>query len=237
MDESEGGPTRFTRAGALRGARAMLPLLPSAVAFGLLYGFLATERGMTRLEVTLSSALVCAGSAQFLAMELWAWPLPVPALAAAVLVVNLRHVLMGPVLLPWLRHLPPARTYASLFVMTDQSWGASVAELRRGGRDAAFLAGAGGVLWAAWVAASLAGTLAGDVSGFVERWGLGFLTVAFYVALLAGFWRGRGDLMPWLVAAGVALVARELVPGAWYVLAGALAGSAAGALRDAQTPR
>ncbi len=57
------------------------------------------------------------------------------------------------------------------------------------------------------------------MSGFVERWGLGFLTVAFYVALLAGFWRGRGDLMPWLVAAGVALVARELVPGAWYVKA------------------
>ena len=41
--------------------------------------------------------------------------------------------------------------------MTDEVWGASVAELRRGGRDAAFLAGAGSTLYVFWAASSVLG--------------------------------------------------------------------------------
>ncbi|HET6466819.1 MAG TPA: AzlC family ABC transporter permease, partial [Geminicoccaceae bacterium] len=226
-----------TAAGAARGGRAMLPILPGVVAFGLLYGFLAGQRGLSGLEVALMSAFVFAGASQFVALELWQQPLPVLALVAAVLIVNLRHLLMGPVLLPWLGALPPAKAYASLYFMTDESWGMSVAEMRQGGSDAAFLPGAGLTLWLFWVGSSVGGRLIGDVSALVERWGLDYLTTAFFVALLAGFWRGRGDLAPWLVAALAAVLAREILPGTWYILAGALAGSLVGAAADVRRAR
>lgn len=148
--------------------------------------------------------------------------------------INLRHLLMGPALLPWLSPLPPARAYASLYFMTDESWGASVAELRRGGRDAAFLPGAGLTLFAVWTLSTVLGRAAGYLSPLVERWGLEFLTTAFFVALLAGFWRGRGDALPWLLAATIAVVAKLLLPGTWYIILGAVAGSLAGARRDAR---
>ena len=127
----------------MRGARAILPIAPGALAFGLIYGFLAGERGLSALEIGLTSMLVFAGASQFLALELWGDPLPIVGLVLGVMVINLRHLLMGPALLPWLAHLPPAKAYASLFFMTDESWGVSVAEERRGGRDAAYLLGAG----------------------------------------------------------------------------------------------
>ena len=118
--------------------------------------------------------------------------------------------------------------------MTDKSWGVSVAEQRRGGRDAAFLIGAGGSLYACWVTSSVLGRAAGDLSYLVENWGLDFLTTAFFVALLAGFWRGRGDALPWLVAGGVAVAAKWWLPGTWYIVLGALSGSLVGAWRDAR---
>ena len=52
------------------------------------------------------------------------------------------------------------------------------------------------------------------------------------MALLAGFWRGRGDALPWLLAAGVAAAAKLWLPGTWYIVLGAVAGSLAGAWRD-----
>ncbi|MFO1036633.1 MAG: AzlC family ABC transporter permease [Geminicoccaceae bacterium] len=222
----------FTVGGALRGARAVLPLMPGAAAFGLLYGYLAAQKGMGPVEVGLSSGLVFAGASQLLALELWSHPLPAVTILIGVLVINLRHLLMGPVLMPWLGPLGGWRGYGSLYLMTDESWGASVADMRRGGSDAAFLPGAGMTLWLVWVACSVAGTFAGDVSGFVHDWGLEFLSTAFFVALLAGFWRGHGDLVPWLVAVIVAILAKMAFGPGWSVLAGALAGSLLAAWRD-----
>jgi 4-azaleucine resistance transporter AzlC len=234
VSDRSASPVTFTTAGALRGARVILPIAPGAVAFGLVYGFLAGERGLSALEIGLSSMLVFAGASQFLALELWGDPLPVLGLTLSVLVINLRHLLMGPALLPWLAPLPPAKAYGSLFFLADEVWGVSVAELRRGGRDAAFLLGAGLALYGFWVSSSILGRAAGDLSHLVEDWGLDFLTTAFFVALLAGFWRGRGDALPWLVAGGVAVAAKAWLPGTWYIVLGAVAGSLAGAWRDSR---
>ena len=231
MSKESRGEIRFTLDGARRGARAILPIVPGAVAFGLVYGFLAGERGLTVLEITLTSMLVFAGASQFLALELWQQPLPIAALVLGVLVINLRHALMGPTLLPWLAGIRPGQAYGSLFFMADEVWGVSVAEERRGGCDAAFLLGAGVSLYAVWVASTVLGRGAGDLSYLIHDWGLSYLTTAFFVALLAGFWRGPGDLMPWLVAGATSLAAKWGLPGTWYIVLGALAGSAAGAWR------
>ena len=163
---------------------------------------------------------------------MWSDPLPVGTLVVGVLVINLRHLLMGATLLPWLRPLSPARAYTSLYFMTDESWGISVRELRAGSRDAAVLLGAGLTLWIFWNAASVTGRLAGDVSVWFPRPDLDYLTTAFFVALLAGLWRGRADLLPWLVAGGTAVAVKLTVPGTWYIVVGAVAGSLVGAWRE-----
>lgn len=225
---------RFTAAGAVRGARAVLAIVPGAIAFGLVYGFVAGEKGLSALEIGLMSALVFAGASQFLALELWGDPLPFTSLVLGVFIINLRHLLMGPALLPWLAHLRPVQAYGSLYFMTDETWGVSVAELRRGGRDAAFLLGGGLTLYAFWVSSTILGRLAGDMSALIEDYGLAYLTTAFFVALLAAFWRGRGDALPWLVAAGIAVAAKAWLPGTWYIVLGALVGSLLGAWRDAR---
>ena len=56
-----------------------------------------------------------------------------------------------------------------------------------------------------------------------------------FVAIAAAMWRGRRDLLPWIVAAVVSVVVSKLVQGTWYIVAGAVAGAAVGVLRDRRT--
>ena len=223
----------FTAAGLLLGARRSLPLVLSVGAYGAVFGVLARQAGLSLPEASLMSAAVFAGTAQFLAIGLWATPVSIVAVVAATLVVNLRLLMMGAALRPWLATLGPLRTYGSLFFLTDESWALTLREFEAGGRDTAFLLGSGLAIFVAWNGATVAGYTAGAALGDPARWGLDFAATAVFAALLAGRWTGRADLLPWATAAVVAVIVERIVPGAWYILAGGLAGSLVGAARYA----
>ncbi len=224
---------RFSRESVREGARASLPLMPGLIPFGLVCGVVAQGRGLTLAEATLMSAVVFAGSAQLLVLGQWATPAPVLAAALAAFAVNLRLALMGPVLSPWLDRLRGWRLWGSLFLMTDQNWAISVTRMQAGRDDAGFLFGSGAAMWAAWVLTAAGGHALGAVVQPPPGHPLFFAALAVFVALLASMWRGRLDLLPWLVAAATSVGLARLMPGtSWYIVGGALAGCAAGAWRD-----
>ena len=204
------------------------------VAYGAVFGVPARQAGLSLLEVVLMSAVVAAGASQFVAVGMWAAPLPVASIVLTTLVVNLRHLLMGAALRPWFGRLPRARAYGSLFFLSDESWALTTRALAKGEGDGAFLAGSGVVLDGAWLLAGAAGYLLGATLGDPGRWGLDFAFTAVFVALLVGSWTGKADLLPWGVAAATAVAADALLPGTWYVLVGGLAGSAVGGWRGAR---
>jgi predicted branched-subunit amino acid permease len=176
---------------------------------------------------------VFAGSAQLLALS--AWTVPAAALAAGLtaLVMNLRFVLMGPLLAPWLDSLRGWRRWGSLFVMVDQNWAMALKEMEHGTRDAAWFLGTGVLTWFVWIAATAAGHALGQLIAPGAGHPLFFAALAVFVMLLVPMWRGQRDLAPWLVAAGTALAVSRLLPGTpWHIVAGAVAGGTAGALRD-----
>ncbi len=227
-------PITFTRAGALAGARQAVPIALAVSAYGLVFGVLARQTHLSLLEALLMSGVVFAGSAQFVALGLWSaphLPLPIAAIIGATLVVNLRLLLMGAALRPWFARLPPRAAYVSVFFMADENWALTMAQFARGGRDGAFLLGSGLTLFVAWLGATLIGSLLGGAIGDPTRFGLDFAFTAVFIALLAGLWRGKGDLLPWVVAAAVAIAGAHLLPGKWYILLGAVAGSLVGAWR------
>ncbi|HYF07748.1 MAG TPA: AzlC family ABC transporter permease, partial [Acetobacteraceae bacterium] len=131
----------FTRHGVARGARMALPIVLGTFPFGLVVGVLSQARGLSFLETVLMSALVFAGSSQVLVLELWAEPAPVIAATLAAFVVNIRLAPMGAALAPWLDRLRGLRLWGTLATLVDHSFALSVAEMRRGGRDAGVLLG------------------------------------------------------------------------------------------------
>ena len=59
--------------------------------------------------------------------------------------------------------------------------------------------------------------------------GLDFAFPAVFIVLLMGFWKGRETGFVLLASASAAYLTHALVPGAWYIAAGALAGLAVAA--------
>lgn len=226
------GDVAFTRAGALAGARLSLPLALGGAAYGVVYGALARQAGISPAEAVLMSALVCAGAAQFEVLDLWAPVPPLGVLVLTTLVVNARHLLMSAALWPWFARPPVGRAYGSMFVLFDESWALTQRSLATGGGDGAVLIGSGATLWAAWVGSTGAGYAVGAVLGDPSRWGLGVAFTAVFAALLAGTWDGRNSVLPWAIGGGVALLADGWLGGGWPVLLGGLAGSLAGVVGD-----
>ena len=89
---------------------------------GLLFGALSVGKGLSILEAGLMSILVFAGGAQFAALELWTWPVPVLALAFSTLLINARHVLMGASLAPKFGEFSLFQRLLGASVLTDEAW-------------------------------------------------------------------------------------------------------------------
>jgi predicted branched-subunit amino acid permease len=86
------------------------------------------------------------------------------------------------------------------------------------------------VLWVVWTLATVPGFLAGALVGEPRRYGLDLVLPIFFAAMLVPLWRGMRPALPWAAAGAVALLVQALVPGYLFILAGAIAGMAVGAL-------
>jgi 4-azaleucine resistance transporter AzlC len=225
------GRVTFTAAGVRRGVVASLPLWLGMVPFGLVIGVLADAKGLSFAETVLMSAIVYAGAAQLLALELWADPAPVAAAVVAALVVNIRMAPMGAALAPWLDRLRGLRLWGTLATLVDHSFAMAVQDQRRGGRDAGYLLGVGLGLWVVWVATTAVGHLAGSAVRVPAGHPLYFASVAAFLSIMVGLWRGpRVDLGPWAVGGLVALAAhRAGLPAPVPLVLGSLSGAALGA--------
>ncbi|MFN2268771.1 MAG: AzlC family ABC transporter permease, partial [Desulfonatronovibrio sp.] len=101
----------FTRKGIRQGFIKCIPLGIGVFAYGLVFGVLAIQAGMTPVQAQLMSLLVFAGASQLMALELWSIHLPVLTIVITTLVVNLRHMLMGAAMRDWLVQITPSRSY------------------------------------------------------------------------------------------------------------------------------
>lgn len=227
-------PITFTAAGAWRGARASLPLFISDAAIGVVFGVLSRQAGLNLVEALLMSMLVFAGSAQFVALSLWGATLPTVTIIFTTFIINIRYLLMGSALHRWLSPLSRAQIYGSLFFLSDENWALTMRNLEFDEQNGAFLLGSGLSLFTAWAGGTTIGQLVGAVISDPAKWGLDFAFPAVFAALLVGMWKGKSNLLPWIVAAAVALVTAYLLPGQWYIVSGGIVGSIVGGLqRDA----
>ncbi|MBO9353079.1 branched-chain amino acid ABC transporter permease [Bordetella petrii] len=213
------------------GATASLPILFGIIPFGLVLGAQAAQKGLTPLEVPLMTGLNFAGGSEFAALGLWSSPPHFLLIMAVTFIVNSRMLVMSAALTPFLRHLPKRKVLPALFFMTDAGWALSMADTRRRAHlgiapafSMAYYLGSSAVLYVAWVGCTTLGTVLGPLLGHPEAYGLDMAFPAVFLVMLRGMWRGLRRAWPWLASLLAAALTSHLLPGAWYVAAGAVAG-------------
>jgi predicted branched-subunit amino acid permease len=217
------------------GVQHTLALLPGTAVFGMAFGTVAAQKGLTLAEAAAMSAFVFSGAAQMVAMEIWSHPITIGTiltLAASTFVIGLRMVLMGASLRPWLGALPPTQIYPPLLLNTDSTWMIALRYREEGGNDPSVLLGGGLSLWVIWQVSSIAGYAIGNLIANPQRYGLDLILPIFFVAMLVPLWRGPRRAVPWAIAGVTALLVQYLVTGYWYIVIGALAGAVSGGFID-----
>ena len=217
------------------GAITIWVMMPSIVVFGVVFGLLAHGAALTQIEAATFSGAVYAGGAQMASLQGWSYPVPLLFVCLTTAAVNSRYILMGATLRAHLAGRPAPLVYGTLFFLVDATWILAMRDREKGYDFVGYLLGGGAIMWVVWIASTMAGHAFGQMLGDPRKFGFDFMLAAFFATAAVSFWRHSRRIGPLVVAVGVSIVVQKLLPGPWYILIGALAGSLVGLLKYGRT--
>lgn len=227
IDGAAEAPIHLTGSDFADGLRDIAPAMIAALPIGGLFGAVSVAKGLSIAEAGLMSLLVFAGGAQFAAMELWTWPVPVAALAFSTLLINARHILMGASLGPKLAGFSRGARLLGSLCLTDEAWALSERRAMARPVTPAYWLGVACLLPIAWTGSTLLGAWLGTFLGDPAAIGADFAFTALFIGLIAGFWKGRATGITIVASGAAAALTYALVGTPWHVASGAFAGIAA----------
>lgn len=200
------------------------------VPIGLLWGTLAAAKGISPLEAVMMSVIVFAGSAQFVAVDMWRDPVPALLLTFTALIINVRHVLMSASLSRHVEAIPRRWHALVAYFLVDESWALAERRVLDTPLTLAYYLGITLPLGLTWWISTGIGAMLGRALGDPAALGLDFAFSAMFIAILMGFWKGPRTLGVLAASGGVAAATHLAFEGPWYIVAGGIAGAAFAAL-------
>jgi 4-azaleucine resistance transporter AzlC len=207
-------PRRTPTSLFLAGVRRELPILLGVMPFGMIYGALAQAAGLPFAAAQGMSAIVFAGSSQFVAAQLFAGGAPLAVIVLTIAVVNLRHALYSASLAPYVRHLSWRWKAVLAYLLTDEAYAVTVLHYQEPGVEPTaaphhfYYLGAGLALWSTWQASTAAGLFLG--AQIPPSWSLDFTLALTFIALIFPALRDRPAVAATLSAGFVAVAAYAL---------------------------
>ncbi|MEZ4639828.1 MAG: AzlC family ABC transporter permease [Caldilineaceae bacterium] len=218
------------------GVRAESPLLIGVVPFGLIYGITAVAAGMPPVMAQAVSAIIFAGSAQFVAAQLIAAGAPGLVIVATVFVVNLRHMLYSASLSHHLAALPMRWRALLAYLLTDEAYAASIThypQLPTPAHKGWHLLGTGLARWISWQLSTAAGVFLG--ASVPPSWPLDFALPLTFIALLVPAIVDRASIAA-AVAAGITVLLAMQMPFKLGLIVAAMVGMVVGLAVEQRQP-
>ncbi|HNQ96187.1 MAG TPA: AzlC family ABC transporter permease [Anaerolineales bacterium] len=210
------------------GVRAEVPLLIGVFPFGMIYGALAIDAGLSDVAAQMMSSTVFAGSAQFITAQLVKDSTPGFVIVLTIAVVNLRHMLYSASLAPYLASVSTRWKMLLSYLLTDEAYAPSIIQYENEGVKPFshwFLFGAGAALWIIWQVSTALGIFLG--AAIPDSWSLDFALPLTFIAMVVPVLKNRPSVAAALSAGCVALAAGSL-PYKLGLIVAALVGIAIG---------
>lgn len=217
----------------LNGIKAELPITLGVLPFGIIYGVIAIAAGLSPAQAQAMSAIVFAGSAQFIGAELMGVGTPVSVLWLTTFVVNVRHMLYSAQLGPDLQHLPRRWRYLLAYLLTDEAYAPTAVHYANSTIPLThkhfYFFGAGMTLWVTWQLSTAVGVFLG--AEVPASWSLDFTLALTFIGIVIPVLKDR----PHTAAAATAGIVAVLTFGLPYklgLIAAALSGILVGVLLE-----
>lgn len=213
------------RGGFAGGLSASVPVIVAVLPFGILFGALAVENGLSVFEAILMSATVYGGASQMVGIDLFGQKIAPWLIVFAIFAVNFRHVLYSAAIGRRIRHWSPARKVVAFFFLTDPQFAESESRIASGkSLDYAWYMGLALPVYANWLCTSALGAVFGRMIPDTQVLGIDFLLPIYFLGLVMSF-RERPLFVPVVVASAVvSVIAHQSVGSPWHVSIGAAAG-------------
>lgn len=216
------------------GARATIPMIAGAIPFGIIFGAAASTGGLSTTGTLAMSALVYAGSAQFIGAQLLSQGVGTGFIILTTFMVNLRHALYAATLAPYTRHLPQRWLLPMGFWLTDETFAATITRYVQPDESPHkhwFYLGSALSMYLNWQLCTLIGVLAGQAIPDARNWGLDFALIVTFIGLVVPMMKNRPVVISVLMAGAVAVLTYTL-PNKLGLIVAALAGVAAGMVAE-----
>ena len=208
---------------------AAMPVVLGYLPIGFAYGVLAINAGLSIFQTVLMSIIVYAGSAQLIAVSLFAQAIHPLSIITTTFIVNLRHMLMSAALAPHMRHWKSYQVGLFSFELTDESFGVHSLRFDRGENHPKSTLLINFICQSAWVLGSLLGAVAGNMIQDVRPFALDYALPAMFIALLILQIKNRKHLIIALISAGLSLVLWQLGATQWHVIIATIIAATLGA--------
>jgi 4-azaleucine resistance transporter AzlC len=214
------------------GVRAEFPILIGVFPFGMIYGALALNSGLSKLSSQMMSSIIFAGSAQFVTAQLVHDAAPAMVIILTIAVVNLRHTLYSASLAPYLKNLSSKWKVLLSYLLTDEAYAPSIINYEKTGITPFshwFLLGAGFSLWLTWQISTAIGIFLG--AAIPPKWPLDFALPLTFIAMVVPALKNR-PMVAAAVSAGLVAVVAYSIPFKLGLILAALTGIVVGTILE-----
>ena len=197
----------------------MIPVFP----FGIIYGVIGMELGLSAYMIFGMSIIIFGGASQIVLLQLFSGGASSLVAITSVGAVNSRHLLYGAVFSEYLSHLKITWKIILSYVLIDQAFAVSNTYFKKNKKNKHkhyHLLGAGFTCWTIWQISTILGIVLGSV--VPEELGLSFTISLTFLALLINDFRKFKKIIVMLVSGVVATIGYNTIPFQAYIIVAAL---------------
>ena len=208
-----------------KGIKDSSPLMIPVVPFGIIFGVLAIDLGLTPLTTIAMSVIIFGGASQIIFLQLLSAGASSLVIFSSVAAVNSRHLLYGTVLSEHLSDLNLIWKIIVSYFLVDQAFAVSNNYFKKNkdDKDKYFhLIGGGFNCWTIWQITTLIGIYLGSI--IPEKLGLTFAIPLTFLALLVNDFRKLINVIVIIISGTVATIGYQIIPFKAYVIIAAITG-------------
>lgn len=230
--------TSTPRSEFLNGMKDTIPLIIGAIPFGMIFGAIGVTSGLSVWGVLGLSAIVFAGSAQFIAAGLVSQGVGVAFIILTTAIVNLRHLLYAASLSPYMKNLAQKWLLPLGFWLTDETYAVVItryAQQDKSPHKHWYHLGSSVAMYSNWQLWTIIGIVAGTQLEGIADLGLDVAMAITFIGIVVPLIKTRPMLICALVAGVVAVFAYDL-PNQSGLMVASFAGIFAGVIAEAMQP-
>ena len=195
-----------------------IPLQLGVFPFGIAYGILGIEVGLTNIQTYLLSIIIFAGVSQIVFAQLFSTFTPSFMIVGTIGIVNLRHILYGVSLSSYLKKLSLKWRVILSYLITDEAFAISYkrfSEEKKTKYMHFHLLGSGITLWISWQISTLIGIFIGP--SIPNSLNLEYVIPLSFIAIVVVSINTKIKLIIFIMSALLSILLRDLPWNLWII--------------------